>query len=391
VSTTRDLGDGLEFDASFEDRDAPPRARRNGPLVYHVRVVQTSRNRYDLSQRDLAISSPVVLGKLAPFEDAPAGSAPAETTRGRELREAFERNWGYTAPGAPVPSSVPTAGPAPWRRDCGTVVPGHGVARARGFGALRDGRAVIALAESVLVVDPASGAVASFALPGGNRAEEGRAFCVADRGERGVLLRGAGPGGGWAAVLDPATGAWSAAPPRADDGTFVLDARGELVCLVARELSRPERDARWPSPVAGWLLGIAPDGSALIRTYGGRAVRVGPDGTTRGHVAGIVLAADPSGAAIVLAGLSARHAELSTAVLLSRALPDGTTEGPFRLDVRASPVAEPPLAAAFTPDGTLLLLGGSDEWRRAPGHDWWGASVERWVPVDRPADPPGGR
>jgi hypothetical protein len=325
----------------------------------------------------------VVLGELAARDEPRAPAAFAETPRGRELREALERNWGYTEGSEPPPPGLPLPPPAPWRRDCGTIVPGHAAARPRGFGALRDGRAVIALAESLLVVDPASGAVDAFALPDGNRQDAGRAFCVADLGERGVLVRGAeGPGGGWAGVLDPATGGWSGAPRGVDDGTFVLAADGELALLVARQLTRPEQDAApRPAPVSGRLLALSATDEALVRTYGGNAVRVGPDGVVTGHVDGVVLAAEPGGTALILAGLSARHAELATAVLLARVFPDGTTEGPFRLDVRASPVAEPPLAAAFTPDGTLLLLGGSDSWRREPDHDWWGASVERWIPV----------
>lgn len=381
VHTARDLGRGLEFDATYEDRDAPSRGSRDGALIYHTRVVQRSRNRYDPSQHDQAISSPVVLGELAPVEE-PRAAASAETPRARKLREAFERNWGYTTESEPPPAAAPPPPAPPWRRECGTIVPGHAVARARGFAALHDGRAVIALADSILIVDPPSGAVASHPLPPRNLLEPGRAFCVADLGERGLLVRGADPGGGWASLLDPATGAWSPAPARVEDGTFALDPDGEIVLLQARQLSRPERkEPAWPAPVTGWLLGVFPGGEALVRTYGGNAVRVGPRGNDTGHVTGVVLAAAPDGAALVLAGLTARNAELSTGVLLSRALPDGTVEGPFRVDVRPSPATDPPLRAAFTPDGALLLLGGADGWRREPEHDWWGASVERWIPA----------
>lgn len=385
VHTVRDLGRGLEFDAAYEDRDAPPRGARDGARIYHTRVVQRSRNRYDSSQHDQAISSPVVLGMLAPLEEPPA-AAIAETPRARELREAFEHNWGYTAGSAPPPPGATPAPAPPWRRECGTIVPGHAVARARGFAALHDGRAVVALADSVLIVDPASGAVASYPLPRPSRLDPGRAFCVADLGKRGVLVRGADAGGGWASVLDPATGAWSRPPVRVDDGTFALDPDGGIVLLQARQLSRPEgTESSWPAPVTGWLLGVSRGGEALVRTYGGNAVRIGPRGNDAGHVTGAVLAAAPDGAALLLAGLTARNAELSTGVLLSRALPDGAVEGPFRVDVRPSPATDPPLAAAFTPDGALLLLGGADEWRREVEHDWWGASVERWLPVDAAA------
>jgi hypothetical protein len=131
----------------------------------------------------------------------------------------------------------------------------------------------------------------------------------------------------------------------------------------------------------GRLLGFDPAGRPVV-TASGQAMRLGRgSGAVTERIAGPALALAPDGAVLTYAGLQGRHAETACGILVERCLPDGTRTGPWPVDVKASPALEPPVRAAFAPDGALLVLAGSTWWRREPDHAWWGAVVERWEPV----------
>ncbi|MGQ0720411.1 MAG: hypothetical protein ACT4PE_02430 [Candidatus Eiseniibacteriota bacterium] len=274
---------------------------------------------------------------------------------------------------------------AGWRHAAGTVIPGHDAARADGFGALGDGRAVLALDRELVVVDPRGGEAKRFAYPAEKQHRPGRELCVVPL-ERRTLIRGAaGPSGGWAALLDPDSGEWHEAPRGPEAGTVAAHPSGGYAWLDGERLRRRLADGSQVAgaalAVSGRLLGFEPSGRAVVRSGTGEALRVDPGTAAAARVEGPALAMEPGGAVLVYAGLGARHAELAREVRLLRVLPDGSTSGPFALAVKASPVLDPPVRVAAVADGTLLVLGGTCWWRREPDHDWWGASVERWEPV----------
>ncbi|NNE44728.1 MAG: hypothetical protein HKN12_10995, partial [Gemmatimonadetes bacterium] len=192
--------------------------------------------------------------------------------------------------------------------------------------------------------------------------------------------------GGWAGLLDPETAEWRAAPDGPAAGTVVRHPAGGYAWLTGNKLRRRAPDgSQLPSvalDVEGRLLALDPGGWPVVRAVTGSAVRVNPGtGEVASRISGRALAADADGTVIVLAGMDARHRELARRVDLERVLADGTRTGPHRLDLKTSPVLDPPVRVAFAPDGAMLVLGGSTWWRRLPDHDWWGAVVERWEPV----------
>jgi len=276
---------------------------------------------------------------------------------------------------------------AGWRRAGGVEIPGHEAARATGFGALGDGRAVLALSSELLVIDPVSGAVEHIAYPAGRRHEPDREFCVVPLAGGLALVRGAdGPSGGWAAVLDPITNAWRTAPAGPETGTVAPHPEGGYAWLTGKTIRRRLVDGSdGPTAsvdVTGRLLGFDPSGRAVVRGITGEAVRVSAaNGAVVERIPGRALAMEPTGAVLLLAGLGARHAELAVEVSLERALADASRAGSHPIAVKAAPVREPPSVVAVAPDGALLVLGGTTWWRREPDHDWWGATVERWEPV----------
>jgi hypothetical protein len=274
---------------------------------------------------------------------------------------------------------------AGWRRAGGTVIPGHDAARADGFGALADGRAVLALDREIVLVDPRSGESKRFAYPAGKQHRPGRELCVVPL-ERWTLIRGAaGPSGGWAALLDPESGEWQEAPRGPEAGTVAPHPSGGYAWLDGVRLRRRLADASQVAgaalPLSGRLLGFEPSGRAVIRSGTGEALRVEPGTAATVRIEGPALAMEPGGAVLVFAGLGSRHAELAREIRLLRVLPDGSTSGPFALAVKASPVLDPPVRIAAAAEGTLFVLAGTSWWRREPDHDWWGASIERWEPV----------
>jgi hypothetical protein len=274
---------------------------------------------------------------------------------------------------------------AGWTHAGGTVVRGHDAARADGFGALADGRALLALDREIVLVDPRGGEEQRVAYPGKRQHRSGRELCVVPL-ERWTLIRGAaGPAGGWAALLDPAAGEWRAAPHGPEAGTVAAHPTGGYAWLDGERLHRRLADGSQTTGASlsapGRLLGFEPSGRAVIRTATGDALRVDPGTAAAVRVAGPVLAMEPGGAVLVFAGLGSRHAELAWEIRIARVLPDGSASGPFALAVKASAVLDPPVRVAVAPDGALLVLGGTTWWRREPEHDWWGASVERWEPV----------
>ena len=279
-----------------------------------------------------------------------------------------------------------------WRHRGSVRLAGHDAARPLGFGVMHDGRALVALADSILLVDAREGTTVSVSYPPGCGLEPGREFCVADLGARGVVVRGAdSPSSSWTRRLDPATGGWSemsslagldgveAAP---HTGTIVSDASGRLCWLTGRTLHAAEggRVSSCPVDVSGRLL-AAPASGAVVALPNGGAAQLSSAGAVNRRVAGDVLAADPFGGLLLLDGLESRHAELALGIRVFRVHPDGSRSGPFRLETRPSPSASQPVFAGITPDGSLLLLGGTTHWRREPDHDWWGAVVDRWDPV----------
>lgn len=283
---------------------------------------------------------------------------------------------------------------AGWRLAAATLLPGHDAARPLGFGALHDGHAIVALTDSLLFVDPVTGSVRPFPYPADHQLEPGRAFCVADLGPPGVLVRGAdGPGRSWANLLDPITLGWSdlsrlvGLPDNGfgpASGTVVADPQGRLSWLTAKTFSQLDRAGRFTSmevDVPGRLLGTGSTGQPVVGLASGGAAQLTTSGAVRHRTEGQVLAADHAGGLLVLDAIDARHAELGTGIVVSRTLPDGHRVGPFRLAVRTSPAADAPVAVAVTGEGTLLILAGTTSWRREPMHDWWGSVVERWDPV----------
>jgi hypothetical protein len=273
---------------------------------------------------------------------------------------------------------------AGWRRVAGVEVPGHDVARPLGFGALADGRAVLALADGIVLVDPASGTLERRSYPDSTRLDPGRTFCAAPFAD-GTVLRGASADGSWAWRLSN-SGEWQPMPKGPDLGSVVSDGNGGLAWLVANDLHRRDAAGNELTPrrldVAGQLLAIDAAGRALVKAAGGETVRADPaDGRIVERLPGSLLGVDAAGAALVLERLDRRHAELATGAWVSRYPGDGSHSAPYAWAMKASPTMDPPLACAPAPDGTLLVLGGAIGWRRGPENDWWGAQVETWEPV----------
>lgn len=296
----------------------------------------------------------------------------------------------------PYPLALPTAalgdpdsvrvrwGFAGWRRVAGVEVPGHDVARALGFGALADGRAALALADGIVLVDPRSGKLARRLYPEGVRLDPGRTFCAAPCAD-GTVLRGASADGSWAWLL-ARDGEWRAMPPGPDLGSVVADGSGGLAWLVGNELHRRDAAGVEAPPrrldATGRLLAIDAGGRALVRLTGGETVRADPaDGRIVERLPASVFGVDAAGAALVLDGLDRRHAELATGAWVSRWPGDGSRSARYPWAMKASPTMDPPLACAPAPDGSLLVLGGAIGWRRGPENDWWGAQVELWEPA----------
>ncbi|HMB71012.1 MAG TPA: hypothetical protein VKU85_16975, partial [bacterium] len=275
---------------------------------------------------------------------------------------------------------------AGWRRAGAVELPGHEVARTDAFGALADGRAVIGLADGLVVADPVTGATETHSYPNDRRHQRGREFCIAPFEDGRVLVRGAsGPGGGWAVELAPAAGSWSAAAKGPESGTVATHPGGGYAWLTGNALHRRTAGGVEPAPIrleaGGRLLGFDPAGRPVVAASG-QAVRLGRGGgEVTERIPRPALALAPDGAVLTYAGLEGRHAEIACGVRVERALADGGRSGPWPLAVKASPVLSPPVRVAVAPDGALLILSGSTWWRREPDHDWWGAVVERWEPV----------
>jgi hypothetical protein len=276
---------------------------------------------------------------------------------------------------------------AGWGRAAGTVVPGHEAARPRGFGALPDGRAFVALASEAVLVDPETGRIERLPWPEGCPHAVGRELCVVTLGPDEVLVRGAsGPSGGWARRLRLPEGRWLPVAPGPETGTVAAHPDGGYAWLTGRSLHRRLADGTEPPPMTvdapGRLLGFDPTGAAVVRLSTGNAVRLDPgSGAVVARIEGRVLALDAGGAVLLLEDLDARHRELATGVRLGRVLPDGAVRGPYPLALKTFPADEPPLRVAALPGDGLLVLGGTTWWRRLPDHDWWGATVERWNAV----------
>jgi hypothetical protein len=276
---------------------------------------------------------------------------------------------------------------AGWRRMAAVEVPGHDVARALGFGALADGRAAIALEDSVVLVRPETGSVERVALPPGHRLGRGRQFCAAPCAG-GTVLRGAAEdAGGWAMLLTT-RGEWEPVAPGPEAGSVASDRGGGVAWLVGNELRRRAADGTEAAPAhldaAGRLLAVDAAGRAVVQIPSGEVVREDPaDGRIVGRVAGQTIGVDASGAPIVLEGLDRRHPEQATRATLVRHPGDGLASPAFPIALKAMPVGDSPLLAAAAPDGSLLVLSGTVGWRRGPDHDWWGVTVDRleaiWV------------
>ncbi|MCA9753531.1 MAG: hypothetical protein KC591_15155, partial [Gemmatimonadetes bacterium] len=305
----------------------------------------------------------------------------------------------FVLPSPDVGSLVLRWGRAGWRRVASVEIPGHDAARPVGFGALADGRALVAIGEKLSIVDPASGDVREIPWPAGRGHEAGREFCVACLADGRVLVRGADAGGGWAYFLDPEAGTWTPVPPGPESGTVAAHPDGGYGWLTGREIRRRDASGRGLPPLtvdrSGRLLGFDPSGHPVVRLESGDAVRLNPaNGGVVNGVPGPALAMESSGAVVRLASLDARHREVALAVDLELGLTDGSTAGPFRLPFRPFPAeGQPAVRAAIAPDGSLFLLGGTTWWRHAPENDWWGATLERWEPLwtGESADPRGGQ
>jgi hypothetical protein len=276
---------------------------------------------------------------------------------------------------------------AGWHRVGGAEVPGSDVVRPAGFGVLADGRAMLAYAEHLLIVDPLGGGREVVAYPRGRVHERGRELCIAPLTDGSVLVRGAsGPLGGWVARLDPETMIWTEVPSGPEAGTVAPLPGGGYAWLVGRHIFRRD-DAgadlpALPSDVTGRLLGFDCLGRAIVRVQPRETVRLdSSSGAVVERVSDPVLAVEPDGALVILDGHDRRHPELALAIRLRRSLPDASAGRAHRLAFRTSPVLDPPVMAAALHDGSLLLLGGTTWWRREPAHDWWGVCVERWEPV----------
>lgn len=275
---------------------------------------------------------------------------------------------------------------AGWRRAGGVELPGHDAARTDAFGVLDDGRAVVGLAEELVIVDPVTGVAERHRYPNDRRHEPGREFCVASFEDGRTLVRGAeGPGGGWAVELVLDEGSWRAAKKGPEGGTVAPHPGGGYAWLTGDVLHHRRADGTESEVLhvdaGGRLLGFDPAGRPVVAASG-QAIRLGRGtGGVTGRIAGPALALAPDGAVLTYAGLEGRHAEIACGIRVERALPDGSRTGPWPLEVKASPVLDPPVRVAVAPDGALLVLAGSTGWRREPDHDWWGAAVERWEPV----------
>jgi hypothetical protein len=241
---------------------------------------------------------------------------------------------------------------------------------------------VIALANELVVVDPPAATPAASSTPR-HAMEAGRQFCTAPFGE-GTIVRGAdGSHGGWAALLFGSE--WKTVAPGPEAAPVAPDVDGGLAWVVGAEMHRRAVDESDSPPhvldATGCLLAIDPQGRALLRDPNGQAVRVDAGGRVLERIPGPVLCVDALGATLTIAGLDRRDAEIATGMLVLRWLGDGSRGGPYPIAVKTSPVLDPPVLAAALRDGSILLLGATPRWRREPGHDWWGASVERWDPV----------
>ncbi len=275
---------------------------------------------------------------------------------------------------------------AGWNRAAGVTIPGHDVIRPAGLCALPDGRALVAFGEELAIATPGTGRIERVFYPLGRRHEPGRELSLAPLADGRVLVRGAfGPGGGWVALLDCRTGIWSHVPPGPETGSVAVHPDGGFAWLTGRTLRRRDEGGRnLPDitvDVSGRLLGFDSQRHAVVGLESGEAVRVDPiTGGVTERIAGHALTVDRYGAVLLLDGLDARHPELAREIRIVRALPGGAFRGPYPLAIRASPVLDPPVLVAPTPDA-LLVLGGTTWWRRLPDHDWWGVTVDRWEPV----------
>jgi hypothetical protein len=271
-----------------------------------------------------------------------------------------------------------------WRREAGQELSGHEVARFQGLGALRDGRAVVALRETMMLVDWERGEAFPIDYPDGHRHAPDREFCFVDRGDGTALVRGAdGPSGGWSADLDVEAGTWSEEPAGPEAGTVVAAGPGAIAWLRGNALHVRSGDGETTDALdaTGRLLGLDSSGQPIVRLPSGDALRATRGGGIRGRVPGQVLAADATGTVLRLDRLNARHAELATGFTVDRVFVKGPRDGPWPIDLPTSPAGETPVEIVATADNSLIVRGGSTRWRSLPEHAWWGATVEIWRPV----------
>ncbi len=101
VAEGRGFGESEEFEFVWEDASLLRTDCLASPVCYHARVVQTSSNRYDPSERDLAISSPIVVTPTPAHLDATHGrrGGHSETAPGAAL-ELLRDSWSRLGPAA---------------------------------------------------------------------------------------------------------------------------------------------------------------------------------------------------------------------------------------------------------------------------------------------------
>ncbi len=271
-----------------------------------------------------------------------------------------------------------------WRRSAGQELTGHEVARARGLGALADGRGVVALEGGLVLLDWEQDAAIPASYPQDHRHDPAREFSFVDLGDGSALVRGAdGPTGGWAFRWNVALDRWEPVDPGPEAGTVVRSGLSDLAWLKGGHLfeRRGEETVEAPLDATGTLLALDSAGQPIVRLPSGEAIRAMRGGGLGPRIEGRVLAADGTGTALRLEQLNARHPEIATGFTVTRHFVGGGEDGPWRIDVSPSPVLDPPVEIAVTPDGRLLVRGAPPSWRVEPEHDWSGAVVEAWDPV----------